>query len=808
MRIGKFSRKGGNNLKTKRILPILLVVVLIASIFVPVAAEENAGITTSADGYEQVAENEQLLLEADLSNGLFRLTDKVSGYVRYSVPRDATEDQLAVGQGKMQLQSQMVVYYRNAKKNLFVASSKASCINRNSIQVKKIDDGIRVDFIFREESFLIPVEYVLKETYLEVKVLTEEIQETADNKIIKMDILPYFLSGSQTESGYIMVPDGSGALIHFNNGQTYASDYYASVYGFDVTLDTEVSQTNQETARFPVCGIRNNEQAGMFGLVVNGDSLADIGAGVSGKKNQYNHTWFCFRYREEESINVMEQDMNSDREVLSMAECCAADDFVVRYYSLNHQNGGTTYSSMANLYRGYLLEEGKLSAVSSNQAVFLVDVLGSAQVKKSVLGVPTDMMEQLTTFSQASTIAEELQSLGITSYSMRYKGWGEDGLKNIRIPNKVTVQKGLGTLRDLQTLNDAFAEAGLALYLDVDPLTFMKNGNGIATRSDSIKNIFDLQCWQNTEDWFNKKSVFAPYLLLTPRKVTLINQQYVDSFAKSGFSHLSISKLGSLLYSDFSDDEQLTRLGAMENWQTVLSYAAEKTDTVMLDGGNVFTLVYADVVTNAPLVYSGYHIEDEEIPFYSMVTHGSVAMVTEPINLSSRQDYMILKAVESGVGLSYVCSAEDTAILKSTEFNNLFASYFPNWKDQAAKIYNRVYPFLNYIHSSKIISHEQVQPNVFKTEYENGAYSLVNYNNESVVVDGREISAMDFITSIDGTDADRIPPAGKMYVSVIEETVSYAWIWIVVIVVLAVIAGAVVLFVRKTSQKKREGGNE
>ena len=768
-----------------------------------IAGGLEAAIAEGADNYQPVAQNACLLLEADMDTGLFRLTDKVSGYVRYSVPPDAESDPLALGANRMQLQSQLVVYYRNEKSNIFVANSKVSCVNRKNVTVSQIEDGIHVDFNFAQEGFMIPVEVTLKDDCLEVTILTGDVQESGKNLINKIDVLPYFLCGGQQEEGYMLVPDGSGALIHFNNGKSWADDYYAPVYGPDLTLGSEVKTTNNEVIRLPVCGLRNSEEAGILGMAVSGDAQADIGAGVSGRRNSYNHVWFTFRYREEESIAIMEMDMNNRRDVISMADFTASSNFTLRFYPLSRQSGGTDYSAMAQLCRSCLKSAGVLNQ-NALKTPLLLDVLGAAKVERSVLGVPVEQLEPLTTVSQLSDITQELQSSGVSNFSARLKGFGEEGMKNVHIPVKLTIANKLGGLANLKTYCDAMAEASLRVYLDVDPISFMKRGGGVTTYSHSVKNIFSLQSWQEKEDWLLKRSVFAPYLLLTPEKVAETNAKYMDSLQDAGLRCVAMQRLGDTLYSDFSDDRPVDRTRSARYWADTLSYAAGHAEAILLDGGNAPVLPYANVIARAPVYSSGYAIEDETVPFYAMVTHGSVALAVSPLNLSSDIERLLIRAVESGMGLSFVCSAEDTQVLKTTEFNSLYAGRFSDWYETIAEMYGRVSAFYDRIYACEIIKHTKVKPGVYKTLYDNSAYSLVNYNTEDIDVEGTIIPAMNFVAFDDGeklTEEDR----NEIYAAPQFKSVFYWRTWMSILLLVLGAAGLLALWRLRAKAKHGKG---
>ena len=46
--------------------------------------------------------------------------------------------------------------------------------------------------------------------------------------------MKYFGSADNTETGYMLVPDGSGAIINFNNGKiAVTSELKVQIYGLD-----------------------------------------------------------------------------------------------------------------------------------------------------------------------------------------------------------------------------------------------------------------------------------------------------------------------------------------------------------------------------------------------------------------------------------------------------------------------------------------------------------------------------------------------------------------------------------------------
>ena len=59
---------------------------------------------------------------------------------------------------------------------------------------------------------------------------------------------------------------------------------------------------------------------------------------------------------------------------------------------------------------------------------------------------------------------------------------------------------------------------------------------------------------------------------------------------------------------------------------------------------------------------------------------------------------------------------------------------------RAARMYQKQ-SRLQYLYMT---GHEQLQPGVFKTIYEDGSFSVVNYNDHPVFAEGRNIPALDY----------------------------------------------------------------
>lgn len=66
-------------------------------------------------------------------------------------------------------------------------------------------------------------------------------------RIVSIDVLPYFTSVKKnTDTGYIVIPDGSGAVIEFDNGKADYPVYLKRLYSTDLAF-TSYTLTSKTT---------------------------------------------------------------------------------------------------------------------------------------------------------------------------------------------------------------------------------------------------------------------------------------------------------------------------------------------------------------------------------------------------------------------------------------------------------------------------------------------------------------------------------------------------------------------------------
>ena len=83
-------------------------------------------------------------------------------------------------------------------------------------------------------SFEIPLEYRLNNDAVDVSIPMDHVVENGDGRLYRIQLLRYFGTAGTEENGYMLVPNGSGSLINFNNGKPTAAWYAEYIYGIRI----------------------------------------------------------------------------------------------------------------------------------------------------------------------------------------------------------------------------------------------------------------------------------------------------------------------------------------------------------------------------------------------------------------------------------------------------------------------------------------------------------------------------------------------------------------------------------------------
>lgn len=189
--------------------------------------------------------------------------------------------------------------------------------------------------------FNVSIEYRLEGDDLVVTVPMSEIEYKDEYPIISLTILPYFGAGGTEEDGYMLVPEGGGSIIRFNNGKLAQNSYYSNVYGWDMAQGRDYL-VHETRAYYGAYGIAKGD-ASYLCILEDGASYASVSADISGRTNSYNYVNANFTILHREQCDVADK---YNGEMFMYEQQIPDENLVERFRFVDTGN----YVDMANAY--------------------------------------------------------------------------------------------------------------------------------------------------------------------------------------------------------------------------------------------------------------------------------------------------------------------------------------------------------------------------------------------------------------------------------------------------------------------------
>lgn len=598
-------------------------------------------------------------------------------------------------------------------------------------------------------SFRIALEYRLKNDAVEVSLPVNQIEERGGGKLYRVQLLRMMGAAGAEERGYLVVPNGSGSLIRFNNGKTNTAAYTQYIYGIDL-MDADYTKTqNTQTARLPIYGICR-ESTSVLASIERGASQCYLTADIAGKSNSYNYIYPSFILRGYDMLSMFGV-TGSEADMPILETNMYDENITMRYTLLDEQNKG--YAGLANYYRTRLLSEGTLARnTQSGDIPFVYDVIGGVKQTAHFIGVKYYRVYPMTTFAQAETIAKALDEAGVKKQVVNYMGWFNGGYFH-DVTDRVDVLGNLGGQRGLEALQGALEGMGGDVYADVafQNVTYISKrynsslessryyGSGYAAvlgqvNPGTLRRVSSLEYDENL------------YSLLSPKFLP----RYVSAFASRmkniDVGGISLRDLGDQVHSDKRRTNVIWREQALDIVRGQLDVLADTGKKLMVGGGNLYALKNASVIVGAPVTASEYFITDGEIPLYEMIVHGCADYVGLQYNGRDSADKQLdlLKMIEYGASCRFVFTHQEATNMKYTGVNIYYATNFAHWKDEAAGLYASLNAALAPAQGALMTAHETMENGVVRVGYDNGYTLYINYSDAPVSVDGLTVGARDY----------------------------------------------------------------
>ena len=621
--------------------------------------------------------------------------------------------------------------------------------------------GARFDFNFDRYGFQIPVQVLLHPQGFELSLINTDIKENMEGfGVTSVDMAPYFMSPSQADNGYFLLPDGEGALADWNDCSNPGVKYRNFVYGRDNAITNYEQKTLTEDIRLPVFGGQykqadqvftdrqsvatdefgttvalgaatfNFNRIGYTAIITEGAARAAINADLS---MNYKSAYTEFIYRDIARVRV---ENSSKLEYFVERSNTQIPVQTVRFALMVDEK--LNYVDMADAYREYLLNEAGVKVQSkANSAPMVVELFGGLMKQQFVMGFPVDKVVPLTSYEDAGNIVKELKAAGVDELVINYTQWQKDGT-GAAIQDTAQAEGELGGEKALKQFIELCNNEKIAVYLDLNTNRMAKSAWGYDTGNDSTSTVrWDpaIQYYYNPNTGF--PDMLTSTFLLAPTKLVDTATKLSSSVNKFNVTGVSSTMLGSDLYSDFAK-VPYTRDHTEYFWNDALKIMAQTKGNLLLTGGNAYALDDATIITDAPMDYSKQHCLSERVPFYQIVLHGVVPLSTPAINQSQDVRETFLWAIETGSCLKWNWTAQNQDELVESTFNHMTGSDYEKWMEEAASQYKEASALLKKIATYQVAVHEKINADVVRVVWTDGSNEVevyVNYGDTPYFVD-------------------------------------------------------------------------
>jgi len=680
-----------------------------------------------------ISRNDSFELFLNQENGVFCVRNIKTKGLWWSNPIDRNKDEIAGGQVKKILSSQLSLScYSSSDVQMKHLNSYADCVQAGGYSYESIEKGYAATYCFPNHNISIKMEVRLTSKGFEVTVPLSSLQDSEDMLVCNLDILPYMLCGGTDDEGYLFVPDGTGAIINFNNGKSSGSIYQEKVYGNNLTYAEEWRKAR---ILLPVFGIKKNN-SGIFAVIVQGAESAEICAAVFGQKSSYNNVYSSFTFRSSHTYATGAYNQTSF-DVYERKSPSRQSAYSIDYTFLDE--GKNEYSDMAQIYRQRLIDQ--YMAASDIQYSVVLDVLGAVRKVKPFLGIPVMQSEAISKVKSLEALLNTFSEKGISGIALRYSSATKSVLEG-KLSKRLEIASSLGSMKDFIEVARLYAEKGNKVFIEYDPVMYVKKlffpSTKLATK-DMLGQIVKLQ---KNNAIGKKDDSYTPRILLKPTKLVWYTQQLLKSIKSDefGYSPRVITQNVYIDYDELSKGAEQTVECFTESLKLLCDSGG-----VMSSRSSNYALPFSELVVDLPYNSSRFDLLDSSVPFYEIAVSGVVPYSYTSINMSADCRLSFLKCIETGAVPKYSLVVGDMSLLAESLGTDWYAGDSKVWVPYIIEQLKEYKDYRGKIENGHIVAHSLVTPYLSKTVFENGVTVLVNFGADPVQYKNIAIDAESYV---------------------------------------------------------------
>ncbi len=605
--------------------------------------------------------------------------------------------------------------------------------------------------------FDIAIDFMLEEDELVVNIPAEEIVNGNDYfTLTDVEVLPNFgmVSRKEVEEGYMLIPDGAGALARLNSYDAKVADYSRGFYNNDYYTDYYYRPEFSQELMMPVYGmyvlsvVASEEGTetefvpyGFMAVIENGADAAVLETKLSpdpltNSDRNYNKIYTKYNVSQYEYVPIFGEYATNKATYLKISPF-TEEDYTLRFFFFTGDD--TTYYTMAKTYQNYLCN-GEIPEVYQDKAAIFLETIGTLSLEERILGIPYATEYSMTTYAELVQILEDLNG---RNANIAYKGAFDGGMYH-KLMNQGKLVSGNGTKAELDDLIAKVEGTDNSIYLETDFMKVYEGGNGY------VKQLHSLQDYSNAAVTIYGYRVETGIFKQRSNSYNLLSPKYlvdaVADFKKNTDTSYNyyVNDLTEQYYADYGNS-YISPFEAQRLVEEALQVLGEGSE-LALDNPRMDKIQNGAIAVDVSRESSELTMFYTSIPFRQLVLNGVTEYTTTSANNNSdRTGYYVMQALETGAQPKFTISYKNVDVLKDSKYSYYFSIQYDLLKEEIKSVYDEVETGMQLIGTAEIVNHKMLAKDVFETEYANGTRVVTNYTFETYSYEGHDIAANDYL---------------------------------------------------------------
>jgi len=569
-----------------------------------------------------------------------------------------------------------------------------------------------------------------------IRVPVDQVVEISEYSYTMASIYVYpFMGHSRAGEGqgYMIIPDGQGAVVGFEDNEgRYSSPYDKQVYGVNIGMeDTFLAEDRvpAEDVIMPVFGmVHTDKKIAVLGVIEQGDIAARIQAYPNGVRN-LPFDWVTAKYT---LRFVFNQPMGPSAGNVATRTEKRRDVDILQHFLLT-SGEAADYAGLAVAYRDYLVGNNTFANAEKRAFDIQLDFLGIER-ENYILGKQDVVM---TTFDQAETILTELRAEGVADMNATYRGWQVNGLTGGVPTDSLSVAKSIGGKKGLTDLAEKAKEMNIPFALEADVLSLNTETHPALTFS-ALKKITS-QTW--SQPTFGK--VYDTLYYCNPSASEDAAEKLLSDMVKEGFDSIAFTGITQVLTDYYHKDHYHDTSEMAAVYAGIIDDANDQLTTA-LKAPNAYLWQYADVLTDIPVAGSDYTYTDAEIPFLTIALSGQIPYYVEYTNFQANTQEFFLHLVEQGARPSFLLTWEDPIELQNSNSASIYSSRYELYKDMIVEWYGKLDDLYSVVGDQGMIVDHERSGDMARVTWDNGAVVYLNFGDKAAEMDGVTLEKLSF----------------------------------------------------------------